>query len=136
MIKKITFAVLIGIVLCCTTSCHEEHIDYCIEWTISSSGYSGEHFDEYMSEWGNATNAFYAAFDAEFATVGEYTPGRHTCIIRDGVLSNVKEMAKSHAEKAAQNVNISAELSTYPAECRIFTPNEGNIVVWNTVYGK
>ena len=136
MIKRLFLAVMIGLGLCCTTGCYEEHSDYVIEWSITSNGYSGEHFEEYMSEWNEATTAFYEAFDAEFATVGECTPGMHSCIIRDDKLNHVEKMARSHAEKAAQKVSVSATLSTYPAECHIYCLGEENNVVWNTVYGE
>ena len=136
MIKKLFLAAIIGLGLCCTTGCYEEHTDYVIEWSITSNGYSGEHFEEYMSEWHEATTAFYEAFDAEFATVGECTPGMHSCIIRDGNLNKVEKMAMAHAEKAAQKVNITTKLSSYPAECHIYTPGEDNNVVWGTVYGE
>ena len=136
MIKKLFLAAMMGLGLCCTTGCYEEHSDYVIEWSITSNGYSGEHFEEYMSEWNEATTAFYEAFDAEFATVGECTPGMHSCIIRDDKLNHVEKMARSHAEKAAQKVSVSATLSTYPAECHIYCPGEENNVVWNTVYGE
>ncbi len=136
MIKKLFLAAMMGLGLCCTTGCYEEHSDYVIEWSITSNGYSGEHFEEYMSEWNEATTAFYEAFDAEFATVGECMPGMHSCIIRDDKLNHVEKMARSHAEKAAQKVSVSATLSTYPAECHIYCPGEENNVVWNTVYGE
>ena len=34
MIKKLFLAAMIGLGLCCTTSCYEEHTDYVIEWSI------------------------------------------------------------------------------------------------------
>lgn len=136
MIKKLLFATLLGLALCCTTSCTEEHIDYSIEWVLTPDDYSGSNFEEYMSEWSTVSKTFYDAFDTEFATVGDFTPGIHACIIHDGKANKVEKLAKEHAENAAKKVNVSVKYNTYKAKCYVHTFDKEDVQVWSTVYGK
>lgn len=130
--RKLFYVLLVCALGLCNTSCiYEEHTDYAIDWSFSVVSCND------LDEFSQLSNAFYDAFDAEFATVGEFVGGEHNRCLRDSDLDKASSIAAEHAKAAAAKLNFPEDIRNhYAAKVEVSSADrEKQAVVWSQEYG-